>query len=481
MAPTHDYQFRGWPLTRGLAEALRGTADLLGARRLWRQGTSFCSACSRVAASLGVLVITSTSLPLVLKGARQTGKTHILKRFGEKEFSRLVYLDLQKDPGLHAIFDGDLTPARVVEAIEFATGTPLNTQADLLFLDEAQECSRALTSLKYFSEQMPELAVCAAGSLLGVTHPESPFPVGKVTFLQLNPMSFEEFLLAIGEQQAYEVLVKTTGPGPLGALYHRRLLELLREYFVVGGMPEVVAAYASQRKQKLTAFGTARSLQRDLLMAFISDFAKYSGKVNATAITSTFESIPGQLARVNKKFRASAAVKGGRFSRLSGAIDWLVGAGLALKVKIANSGELPFSAFTNDNRFKLYLFDTGLLGALARLSPAAIYQATEPFATFRGAFCENYVAQEFIYSGCDALYAWSGNTAEVEFLREVEGEVCPVEVKAGLSGKLKSLAIFAQRYPIRHRVRISARDLEINHQSGMHSYPLYLTHRFPLA
>ncbi|MBW2700143.1 MAG: ATP-binding protein [Deltaproteobacteria bacterium] len=418
--------------------------------------------------------------PLILKGARQTGKTFSLNVFGKGYFSRVHHLNFQKNKELRSIFDGSLDPERLIESIEFVLDCSIDQVADLLFLDEIQDCPAAITSLKYFHEDMSHMAICAAGSLLGVTQPEVPFPVGQVTFLTMRPLSFEEFLLAIGEKRTYSALRATRPPGPLAAVVHHHALSLLNEYFVTGGMPEVVASYALHRTDKHRALAQVRHIQNDLITASMGDFSKYSGKVDATVIASLFESIPAQLARENKKFKTSSVMPGGRFSRLQSSIDWLVAAGLAIRVKMTNSGELPFAAFTKENAFKLYLYDIGILGALAGLSPRVLMTASEPFATFKGAFCENFVAQEFLYSGVDSLYSWSSNKAEVEFLREVEGEVFPVEVKAGLSGKLKSLKVFQQKYRCKNRVRISARNLEINHQANMHSYPLYLAHRFPL-
>ena len=212
----------------------------------------------------------------------------------------------------------------------------------------------------------------------------------------------------------------------------------------------------------------------------MGDFAKYSQATRSREIVAVIESIPAQQARESKRFKPADVIHGSRFAVLRNAVDWLTGAGIAFKVFIANSGELPFSAFTKENNFKLYLADIGLLGALARLSPQALLLHNDLFATFKGAFCENFVAQEFVAAGSGPLFAWKSNTAEVEFIREIDGKVIPVEVKSGLSGKLKSLNVFADRYKTDYRVRISAHNLELNTQSKLHSYPLYLAGRLPL-
>jgi predicted AAA+ superfamily ATPase len=363
---------------------------------------------------------------------------------------------------------------------EFAIDSSIDIEKDVVIFDEIQDCPRALTSLKYFCEDMSELALVCAGSLLGVVHSDSAFPVGKVSFLNLYPMSFHEFLIALGDTKGLKYITEITKKDKIPLIVHNHLMDILKEYFIVGGMPEVVSLYMQNRENKNSAFEKVRAKQNELITAYMGDFSKYSGKVRSSEIASLFEAIPAQLAKENKKFISSKVISGGRFSRLRSSIDWLTGAGLVIKVKIANSGELPFSAFTMENRFKLYLLDVGLLGALGGLSPKVIYLQNNLFATFKGAFCENFVAQEFLYTDSGSLYSWAGNTSELEFIKEIDGDVYPIEVKAGLSGKLKSLNIFSQKYNSLYRTRFSARNLEINDSSRMHSYPLYLTFKFPL-
>lgn len=418
--------------------------------------------------------------PLVLRGARQTGKTYSLVEFGRQQFSAFHVLNFQENPELGSLFEGSLSPAGIIEALEFFLDANINPATDLVIFDEIQDCPRALTSIKYFCEQMPELALCCAGSLLGVIHTEEPFPVGKVTFLDLYPLSFTEFMQAVGEKKLLKYLESINQETQIPEFIHQNLLSVLREYFVVGGLPEIVDVYRRNREHRRDAFEQVRARQRDLLDAYVRDFAKYADSARSDRIFAVFSAIPAQLAKENKKFVASKVVSGGRYSALQSAIDWLVGAGLVNKVPIANSGQLPFSAFTKENRFKLYFFDTGLLGALAQLSPGAVYTEADLFATFKGAFCENHVAQELRQSRGKALYCWASNTAEVEFMLELDGQVLPVEVKSGKSGKLKSLNVFAQKYAPPYRTRLSARNFEINHKTAMHSYPLYLSGRFPI-
>ncbi len=423
---------------------------------------------------------TPSRKPLVLRGARQTGKTHALTALGEQYFSACHALNFQESPELARLFEGSLSPTSIIESIEFFLDTNINIQTDLLIFDEIQDCPSALTSLKYFCEKMPELALCCAGSLLGVVHTEASFPVGKVTFLDLYPLSFAEFLGAVGEDRMLSFVKNVHRQTQIPALVHEKLLGLLKEYLIVGGLPEVVDVYRHARTHRREAFELVRARQQDLLNAYVRDFAKYADVVRSDRILSVFSSIPAQLAKENKKFVTSKVISGGRYSTLQSAIDWLEGAGLVIKVPIANAGELPFSAFTQENRFKLYFFDTGLLGALAQLSPAALYTEANLFATFKGAFCENFVAQELRQVDGRTLYSWMSNTAEIEFMLEIGGQVLPIEVKSGHSGKLKSLNSFAQKYDPPYRTRFSTRNLEINIEAAMHSYPLYLSGCFPL-
>jgi len=320
----------------------------------------------------------------VLRGARQTGKTHLLSEFGRSHFRAVHRIDFQEDPAACTLFAGALTPRRLVSAIELYLDTDIDLGTDLLFLDELQDCPRALTSLKFFCEQLPELAVCSAGSLLGVVHAESSFPVGKVHFLDLHPLSFLEFGAAVGEGRRVEYLQSLTTEDRIPDAVHATLMELVRCYFVVGGMPEAVNAYAALRDHPRRGFEAARTAQRDLVDAYVRDFAKYADAVRTDRILAVFEGLPAQLAKANKKFIPTQVRPGTRHATFQSAVDWLVAAGLVHRVPIANSGELPFSAFTVPNRFKLYPLDVGLLGRCGRPSdqvmcvPAGRVQGATP-------------------------------------------------------------------------------------------------------
>lgn len=420
---------------------------------------------------------------LILRGVRQVGKTTILKSLGETYFSKTHYLNFEKEERLGKIFESDLDPTRILNELRFALNRPINAKEDLLIFDEIQECPRALTSLKYFQEEMPELHLCAAGSLLGVHLGETSFPVGKVEFLNMYPMSFEEFLQGTDESQLFGLLRDRKPQDPIPDIAHDQLWNHLKKYFVIGGLPEVVQIYKEKKEDLFQAINSVREKQEDLITAYIADMAKHSGKQNAMHLERLWRAVPSQLARQQDgsapKFQFKGIlpnVKG--HSRLASVIDWLESAGLIIKVKVANSGLLPFSAYTKENFFKLYLFDVGILGALSRLPPKTLLDYN--YGSYQGYFAENFIAEEFITSGVSPLHGWREKTAEVEFLREEEGEVLPVEVKSGWVTQSKSLKVFAEKYKPPCKVLMSAKNLRFDKINKTAHIPLYLASRLPL-
>ena len=421
--------------------------------------------------------------PLILKGARQVGKTYSLKEFGRESFSRMHYVNFEESDELLHVFEKNLDPERIIQELSFFLDSSINPEKDLLILDEIQACPRALTSLKYFYEKLPGFAICSAGSLLGLQLGESSFPVGKVEYLEMYPMSFAEFLEGAGEVRYSEFLRNLSLKDSIPEIVHSRLWEQLRHYFIVGGLPEIVQTYVDHKDDPFSAFRLARKRQADLIKDYLGDIAKHSGKQNAMHIERVWKNVPAQLAREQNasatKFKFKGIVPGLKsYSRLSGAIDWLVAAGLIIKVHIANSGELPFSAYTAENRFKLFCFDVGMLGAISQL-PAKTIRDYD-YGTYKGYFAENFIGQEFCCSGVDQLYSWKEKRAEVEFMREVNGDVLPVEVKSGWVTQAKSLKVFAQKYSPPYRTIMSARNLNIDLVNQVHHYPLYMAARFPL-
>ena len=387
--------------------------------------------------------------PLILRGARQVGKTYTLKEFGGTAFPRYHYVNFEKDERLGRIFERDLKPDRILDELQFYLDQPIDRRRDLVIFDEIQRCPRALTSLKYFSEEMPELALCAAGSLLGVTLHADSFPVGKVQFLELYPLSFDEFLDGAGKERLAELIRKQDVTQPFPETAHEQLWDAWKHYLVVGGLPEAVNQFRERQENLYEAVQTIRKTQRDLLEAYLADMAKHSGKTNALHIETLWRSVPAQLARAQHgsagKFKLREGIPGIRgYDRLSGPLDWLEGANLLIRVPIIDAVGIPLFGSVKENRFKLYFFDVGLLGAMGGIAPATFLNYN--FGSYQGYIAENFVAQELRAAGERTLYCWQGRTAEVEFLLEREGEIVPVEVKSGWVTQSKSLKVYTERY-----------------------------------
>ncbi len=421
--------------------------------------------------------------PLLIKGVRQVGKTYLLKEFGKLHWPNYHYFNFEKEPNLAKIFESDLVPERIVRELSFYRNTPIRIGEDLVIFDEIQQAPQALTSLKYFAEDCPDLHLCGAGSLLGLHLNPTSFPVGKVTFETLRPMSFEEFLMA-GDDKSLKILKSLSSKDSIPEIVHEHLWEQLKRYFVVGGLPEVVAAYYENKNDLFEAFSIVRKKQDDLLNAYYADIAKHSGKVNAMHIDRVFRSVPSQLSQAHDdsvaRFKFKGVVPGlTHYDRLAGAIDWLEATGLVIKVQIVNTGLLPFQGYTKENFFKLLLFDVGILGNMSGLSPKTILDSD--YGSYKGFFAENFVAQELLAHGRDHLFSWQEHRAEVEFLLEILGEVIPIEVKSGSVTKAKSLNAFVEKYHPPFQVIFSGRPFHIGREKGVHYYPLYLAGQFPIV
>lgn len=413
--------------------------------------------------------------PLLLKGVRQVGKTYLLKEFGRLHFPTCHYFNFEKRPGLAKIFEPDLDPQRILRELSFEVGAPIHPGRDLVIFDEIQEASKALTSLKYFQEECPALHLCGAGSLLGIHLNSGSFPVGKVTFETLRPLSFEEFLMA-NEDKALALLQHVSAKTTLSTGVHEHLFGQLKLYFIVGGLPEVVAIYRENRADLFAACSAVRKKQEDLLQSYYADIAKHSGKVNAMHIDRVLHSVPAQLSQnldgSVSRFKFRGVVPGiSHYDRLSGAIDWLESAGLVLKVPIVQSAHLPLQSQAKENFFKLLLFDVGMLGSMSNLSPKTLLDAD--YGSYKGYFAENFVAQELIAWGMESLFTWQEHLAEVEFLLELSGSVIPIEVKSGSVTKAKSLRVFADKYHPPYQVVFSGKPLHVE-PGKVHNYPLYL-------
>lgn len=406
--------------------------------------------------------------PLILRGARQVGKTYILTTFGQLEYDNVAYFNFENSPHLHELFSGSLNPQAIIKILSIELSTQILPEKTLIIFDEIQECSAALNSLKYFNELANEYHICAAGSLLGVTLANSKgFPVGKVNFLNLYPLSFSEFLQAKQENQLLQYIENISTVEPLPTLLHEKLLAFFKDYLYIGGMPAAVLAYITQGDLSQT-----RTVQTNLLKAYQLDFTKHIPKNAVMKVNQVWDVIPSQLAKENKKFVYSVIRKGARAQEFEVAIQWLTEAGLIHKTYHTSTPKLPLSAYINHDIFKIYLVDVGLLGAMAGLSAKTIIYGNEIFQEFQGAFIENYVAQELTRQTYGTFYWTSPGHAEIDFILQHNDQIYPLEVKSGISLKKKSLSSYLQKYHPTLAIRTSPMNLKLDGQ--ILNCPLYL-------
>ena len=422
--------------------------------------------------------------PLVVTGARQCGKTYAITVFGREAFEDVAYINLEKDSLAASVFDIDLDPTRIVSALSaIVFGRPVVPGKTLLFLDEIQACPKALTSLKYFCEDLPKLHVVSAGSLLGVAlaHEGVSFPVGKVDRLKMYPMSFREFLAATGGAGKLALLESFPPDKPLPKALAKSLEASYRDYLIVGGMPEAVAKWVEQGD-----YAAAEKVQSTILADYAADFSKHAptphggapsvrAAKRAEKIGWVWESIPKQLARENNKFVFSHVKAGKRAHELEDALQWLVAAGLAHRVELVENAELPLSFNADAASFKVYASDVGLLRRMSNVPACAILEPEPPYARFRGALAENYVHNELLAQGIQPYFWRSGNTAEVDFVFETDGRTVPVEVKSADNTMAKSYRLFCRRYGVARGFKLSLKNAAVNVDDGCEnvSLPLY--------
>jgi predicted AAA+ superfamily ATPase len=378
------------------------------------------------------------------RAARQVGKTFIIQRFGEEEFDQMFYLNFDEKPSLRKFFEGDLDPRRIVRDLGISFEKEILPGRHLLVFDEIQECPEALNCLKYFQEEAPEYHIIGAGSLLGVklAHTKG-FPVGKVEFLEMFPLTFLEFLSAIGKPMLKEFLVTKNDTVPISEPIHEELLSLMKFYFIVGGMPEAVAQFISNQDDLLAV----RKVQKNILNAYALDFAKHASPSQVMKITTIWNVIPAQLAKENKKFIFSAIQESARAREYEEAIQWLEDAGLIHKTYRITTPKIPLEGYVESKVFKIFLLDVGLLGTMSFLPPKVLLDGHQLFTEFKGALSENFVAQELSTLFEKRLFYWaSGADAEVDFVLPIDTEFYPLEVKSGENKRKKSLLVYAEKY-----------------------------------
>ena len=413
--------------------------------------------------------------PLILEGARQVGKTWLLKQFAKNEFENFIYINCDNNPQMESLFV-DYDVKRILRSISAISNTKIESGKCFIVFDEVQEFPKALTALKYFFEEAPDIHIAAAGSLLGILdHQGTGFPVGKVDSLYLYPLSFMEFLLALGKNILVEQM-RNHNWQELNAL-NPQMTELLRQYYFTGGMPAVVNSYVNEQDlQKV------RTIQNQILSDYLNDFSKHAPKTEIPKITLVWNSIPSQLAKENKKFIYGAIKKGARAKEFENAIQWLINAGLVYKVNRTKKLELPLKFYEDFECFKLFVNDLGLLGAMVQAPASEILVGNNAFSSYKGSFTEQYVAQQFYSSAPGDVntrplyyYTNENSTMEIDFAFQTD-KVYPVEVKAELNLKAKSLSTILKKDEKLSGIRFSMADYI--EQSQMVNVPLALTEEY---
>jgi len=411
----------------------------------------------------------SGRMPLLVYGARQVGKTHIIREFGETHYKNAAYFNLETNQTVASYFSDNIEPERILRFLETESRERIIPDDTLVIFDEIQSCPRALTSLKYFNEQTPQYHIIGAGSLLGVAinRENYSFPVGNVDSVTMFPLDFEEYLWALGEEMLCEEIKRAFHANEAlpGAL-HEKALDIYRQYLITGGMPRAVLEFVETK-----SLLTVPDVQNKIINDYIADMAKYATNTQSVKIRAAYHSIPVQLAKENKKFQYKLAQRGGTATIFGEAIEWLDFAGVVLKCERVEHGFMPISVYRDLASFKLYMSDVGLLTMKSGISQATILAAGEIENTFLGSVTENYVAQA-LRSNRHGLYYWtSEGTAKLDFVLQIGGDIMAVEVKTGTRTKSKSLNMFVTKYKPAYSIRISARNFGF--ENNIKSVPLY--------
>lgn len=405
--------------------------------------------------------------PLVLRGARQVGKTWIMKEFGKQYYERCAYISMDENERMKEVFREAFDIDRIIEMLEIEVGFKIDPERTLIVFDEVQEIPRALKSLKYFQENAPQYHIIAAGSLLGIAlHEGTSFPVGKVDFCNLYPLTFREFLLACGEEKLLEILDRND-PVIMQA-FQTKYTDYLKYYYYVGGMPEVVSEFVTNKDLK-----RVREIQNRLLYAYENDLSKHAPKEIVTRIRMLWNSIPAQLAKENKKFIYGLIREGARAREYEVAITWLMDIGLVYRISRVKKPDFPLRAYQDFSAFKLFIVDIGLLGAMSRLNARTILEGNRLFEEFKGSLTEQYVLQQLIVNSENDIFYWSAEnaTSEIDFLIQTDDCIVPLEVKAEENLQAKSLKVFVQKYGVTNAVRVSMSGFR--EQDWLTNFPLY--------
>lgn len=411
--------------------------------------------------------------PLIIEGARQVGKTWLMREFGKQAYAKTVYINFDSNSRMVELFSSDLVISRIIMGLELYSDTKIDPDNTLIIFDEVQEVPRALASLKYFYENAPEYHVMCAGSLLGIAlHQGTSFPVGKVDFLNLYPLSFKEFLMATEKQKYVELI--DSGDYEMMTVFKHDLIDSLKHYYFVGGMPEAVLSFSTEKD-----FDKVRNIQKRILDAYEQDFSKHAPNEIVPRLRMVWNSIPSQLAKENKKFIYGLVREGGRARDYETAIMWLSDCGLVHKVSRVTVGHLPLKAYEDMKAFKLFVVDVGLLGCMTGIRPNVLLDGNDLFVEFKGALTEQFVLQQLIADSDLSIYYYTneGGNCEIDLLADTGEAVIPIEVKAEVNLKAKSLKNYAEKFSPKISVRTSMADFK--KESWLINLPLYAIENLP--
>lgn len=406
--------------------------------------------------------------PLVIKGARQVGKTWLMKEFGRTEYKNFAYINFDSNERMTRLFSVDMDTKRLIAGLEIEADCKIILEETLIIFDEIQECPKALTSLKYFYENAPEYNIVSAGSMLGVAlHRGTSFPVGKVEFMELYPLSFFEFLKALGEEQLLELIDNLDFE--LIKIFKDKYINLLRQYYYIGGMPEVVANFVQNKD-----FKQARTIQKNILMSYEQDFSKHIPHATVPKLRMLWNSVPSQLSKENKKFIYGLIRHGSRAKEYETALAWLCDCGLVYKINRISKPSLPLMAYEDIGAFKLFVSDVGLLSAMTDLDVKTLLEGDKIFEEFKGALTEQYALQQLKTVKDLPIYYWTSDigAAELDFIIQLGREIVPIEAKAATNLQAKSLKSYRAKFEPKISVRTSTADYK--KEDGLYNIPLYL-------